>query len=304
MIKLENISKQFQDTLALDNICFEVSKAKMTILAGPDGSGKSTLFRIILGLLGMDKGHIFFDGDDIGGNFSLITSRTGYMPERFSLYPDLNVEENLNFFADIHQIPRRQREERKETLLKKTGMFPFIKRRAGNLSGGMKQKLSLSAILLSAPECVILDEPTTGVDPLSRIEFYNILNELKKEGKTLLLSTPYLDDAEKGDIVVFINRGRIIKKGAIQKLKKNFPSKTYSILPRGNVLDVLDKLQKDDRFKNNVYLKGQYIKYLGQDSRDISTIPHIHLKEEKPRLEDIYIYYEKQTLNTYEDGHD
>lgn len=301
MLKLENISKRYQDTQALDGVSLDVSKGRLTIITGPDGAGKSTLFRIILGLAGKDQGRIVFDGKDIEGRYSLITGRTGYMPEGFSLYPDLSVEETLNFFADIHCVPRRKREERKKDLLEKTGMSPFIKRRAENLSGGMKQKLSLSAILLSAPEFVILDEPTTGVDPLSRIEFYGILQTLKEEGKTLFISTPYLDDAEKGDFVVFINKGRVIKRGTIKELKKTFPAKTYHLLPKGNVLEVMDKLRQDTRLRNRVYIRGKYIKYLGPDKREIAAVPHIRIEEEKPRLEDIYIYYETRS-SSFETG--
>jgi ABC-2 type transport system ATP-binding protein len=224
-----------------------------------------------------------------------MTSITGYMPERFSLYPDLSVEENLNFFADIHQVPLKKREERKHALLEKTGMLPFKTRRARDLSGGMKQKLALASILLSAPQLIILDEPTTGVDPLSRIEFFNIIKDLKAEGKTIAISTPYLDEAEQGDYIVFLKEGKVIKKDSIKNLKKTFPARLFKIVPDGNIFDIMENLETHKELKENLFIRGKYIKYLQTGGiNHVDLIPHISVKEEKPKLEDIYIYYERQ----------
>ena len=162
---------------------------------------------MLVGLVKKDSGAIS-QRRDIGDDYATVNAVCGYMPEKFSLYTDLTVEENMNFFADIQQVPPRRRDELKQRLLEKTGMARFSRRRAGALSGGMKQKLALSAILLSSPELIILDEPTTGVDPLSRIEFFAIIEDLKREGRTIVLSTPYLDEAEKGDFVVLIKNGQ------------------------------------------------------------------------------------------------
>ncbi|MGE5340809.1 MAG: ABC transporter ATP-binding protein [Candidatus Omnitrophota bacterium] len=294
MIRLEHLSKRFGDIEAVTDVSFEIPKSKITIIAGADGAGKSTLFKLIIGLIKKDGGDIFLKGKNIGSDYSPITGVTGYMPERFSLYPDLTVEENLNFFADIHQISRTEREERKHTLLEKTGMLPFKKRRAGALSGGMKQKLSLSSILLSAPEFIILDEPTTGVDPLSRIEFFHIIEQLKAEGKTIAIATPYLDEAEKGDYIVFLKNGRVIEQNFIEDLKQAFPARLFKILPKGSVFDVIQQFPHDTPQNGYVYARGKYIKYLQADNRDVShLIPHISIEEEQPRLEDIYIYYER-----------
>ncbi len=216
------------------------------------------------------------------------------MPERFSLYPDLTVEENLNFFSDIHRVSFKRREEMKNILLERTGMIRFRNRRAGALSGGMKQKLSLTSILISSPEVLFLDEPTTGVDPLSRIEFFKIIEMLKNEGKTIVISTPYLEEAEKGDFVVFINKGRMIRSGDISDLKKNAPFKLFSMLPEGNVFEILEDLKKDDRLKGKIFLKGKYIKFISENNEDLlSKIPGTSLREESPGLEDIYLYYER-----------
>jgi len=297
MIRLEHVSRRFGERAALWDVSIEIPASRITVITGADGAGKSTLFKIMVGLVRKDRGDIFLKGENIDDDYGRMRAVTGYMPERFSLYPDLSVEENLNFFADIYHVPFRQREERKRRMLEKTGMLPFKGRRAGALSGGMKQKLSLSCILLSAPEFIILDEPTTGVDPLSRIEFFTIIKELKAEGKTIAISTPYLDEAEQGDYIVFLKEGKIIKKDAIEQLKKNFPARLFKILPRGNIFDIMESLEGDGGLRENFYVRGKYIKYLQTGGQNhIDLIPHVHVEEEEPGLEDIYIYYERRGL--------
>jgi ABC-2 type transport system ATP-binding protein len=295
MIELKTISRSFGDIAAVQDVSFEIPASQITIITGADGAGKSTLFKILVGLVRKDRGGIFLKGEDIGDDYSKVTSITGYMPEQFSLYPDLSVEENLNFFADIHQVPLKKREERKRALLEKIGMLPFKARRARDLSGGMKQKLALASILLSAPQLIILDEPTTGVDPLSRIEFFNIIKDLKAEGKTIVISTPYLDEAEQGDYIVFLKEGQVIKKDSIENLKKTFPAKLFKIVPDGNIFDIMENLEAHKELKENLFIRGKYIKYLQTgDINHVNLIPHISAAEEKPKLEDIYIYYERR----------
>ena len=294
MLELKQISKSFGAIRALSDVSFRIPKAKITILAGADGAGKSTLFKTLVGLVKRDEGAIILDGEDIGHQYGKITDITGYMPERFSLYPDLSIEENMNFFADINKVYLQRREELKQRLLQTTGLLPFRHRRAGALSGGMKQKLALSTILLSAPRFVILDEPTTGVDPLSRIEFFNIIRDLKDEGKTIIISTPYLDEAEHGDYIVFLKEGRVIKQDTIQNLKDRFPAQLYKIHPDGNIFEIMETLKQNKELRDNVYVRGNTIKYLQTGDRDhLDVIPHTKVEPEKPKLEDIYIYYEK-----------
>ncbi len=294
MIQLEKVSKSFGGIEAVKEVSFAIPASKITIVAGADGAGKSTLFKMIVGLVKKESGRILLNGEEVGGDYAKITGVTGYMPERFSLYPDLSVDENMNFFADIYGVPLKKREERKRTLLEKTGMLEFRKRRAGALSGGMKQKLALCTILLSAPRLIILDEPTTGVDPLSRIEFFNIIDRLQEEGKTIAISTPYLDEAEQGDYIVFLKDGRVIGKDTIARLKRDFPARLFKILPKGNILELMETLKQDDQLRENIYLRGKYIKYLQTGASSlIDRIPHISVEEEAPKLEDIYIYYER-----------
>ena len=191
-----------------------------------------------------------------------------------------------------------RRERLKEKLLSKTGMVQFKKRRAGELSGGMKQKLALSTILLSAPQFIILDEPTTGVDPLSRLEFFDIINELKEEGKTIIIATPYLEEAEKGDYIIFLNRGVITKQDTITRLKNTFAAKIFSVLPKGNIYELLEELRKKEVFQDNLYIKGKFLKYIQEEPGSwLEQIPHQQVKEEKPTLEDIYLYYQTKKMS-------
>lgn len=296
MIRLQDISKSFGHIRALDHVSLAIPAKEITILAGADGAGKSTLLKMILGIVRQDSGQIFLKNREIERDYRPLTAITGYMPERFSLYPDLTVEENMNFFADIHEVSRPLREERKQRLLEKTGMIRFRNRRAGALSGGMKQKLALSTILLAAPEIIILDEPTTGVDPMSRVEFFTIIRELKAEGKTIIMSTPYLDEAEQGDYIVFIKNGRLIKADRIADLRSGFPARLYRILPKGPVFDTLIRLNQKPEWKESLYIRGRYIKYLQTGPENLGRlIPAQSIEEETPSLEDIYLYYERSS---------
>ena len=295
MIRLDRLAKSFDGLKAVDEVSFTVPPGSITVLVGADGAGKSTLFKILVGLMRKDAGRVFLKDKEISGNPAALTAIAGYMPERFSLYLDLSVEENLNFFADIHAVPRERREALKARLLETTGMAAFRGRRAGALSGGMKQKLALSAILLASPEFILLDEPTTGVDPLSRIEFFNIIRDLKAEGRTVLMATPYLAEAEKGDFVVFLKRGRVLASDSIARLKKTFPARVFRLTPRQPVFEAWKGLPDREDLRRNVYIQGASLRCLetpGQDVRRL--IPHAKAEEETPTLEDIYIYYERR----------
>lgn len=295
MLKIKNLTKSFGPIKAVRDVSFSASKGSISIITGADGAGKSTLFKMILGLIRKDSGEIYIEGIPILGNYSKVTCITGYMPERFSLYSDLTVEENLDFFADIQQVKSQRKNKLKHRLLERTGMLAFRKRRAGALSGGMKQKLALSTILLSSPEILILDEPTTGVDPLSRIEFFNIMEDLKKEGKTIIMATPYLDEAEKGDYIIFIKKGALIKKDSIKEIKHDFPAKMFRILPIGNIFETVKELSSRKEFEGDFYIRGRYIKCLCRgDSSFLSQIKAGEIREEKPTLEDIYLFYERE----------
>jgi ABC-2 type transport system ATP-binding protein len=293
VLRLDHVSKSFAAIRAVDDVSLDIRKAAVTILTGADGAGKSTIFKLLVGLAKKDSGSILLRGDDIGEDYSRITSICGYMPEKFSLYTDLSVEENMNFFAAIQQVPAARREALKKRLLERTGMEPFRRRRAGALSGGMKQKLALSTILLSSPELIILDEPTTGVDPLSRIEFFSIIEALKNEGKTIVMSTPYLDEAEKGDHIVFMKGGRVMLQDSLASLRRSFPARLFRILPKGNIFEAM-RAAAVPGLEASAYMRGKFIKYLQTGSENLGLrIPHLEMVEEEPTLEDIYIYYER-----------
>ena len=193
MIRIEGITKKFDGNTALDNVSLHVRDKEIFGLVGPDGAGKTTLLRIVCGLITPGGGQVFIDG-------RLQTGRTagnlGYMPQRFSLYGDLTVQENIDFFGAMYSLSRKIIRQRAEEVFAITKLAPFTDRFADNLSGGMKQKLALTCALITRPSVLILDEPTYGVDPESRKDFWMILYRLNQEGRTILVSTPYMDEAE------------------------------------------------------------------------------------------------------------
>lgn len=211
LLEVRNLNRAFGSMKVLKSVSFTLFKGSLTDIAGPDGSGKSTLLKCLLGLVRADSGEIYLKGQRLGQNFEPLRAISAYMSERFSLYPDLTVEENLDFYASIQMLPKERKEDLKRHFLQRIGLEPLRRRLAAHLSGGMKQKLALASALLSSPEILFLDEPTTGIDPTSRLEFFQLLQELKEEGRSMVLTTPYLDEAEKGDEVIFFRQGKIIK---------------------------------------------------------------------------------------------
>ena len=207
MIHVENICKTFGKVQALGDVCLDVGKGELFGFVGPDGAGKTTLFRILCTLLLPDKGRASVEGFDVVKDMREIRRRVGYMPGRFSLYQDLSVEENLRFFASLFGTTVDEGYDCIKAIYSQ--IEPFRKRRAGALSGGMKQKLALSCALVHQPDVIFLDEPTTGVDPVSRKEFWDMLAMLKDRGITIVASTPYLDEVRRCDRVAFLNEGRV-----------------------------------------------------------------------------------------------
>jgi ABC-2 type transport system ATP-binding protein len=203
-----------EDIRALDNVSFEVRRGALTALVGPDGAGKTTLIRLAAGLMSADSGELSVLGIDVVSNPQQVQSRIGYMPQRFGLYEDLSVQENLDLYADLHGVGVSERRDRYLPLMEMTGLGPFVTRLAGRLSGGMKQKLGLACTLIREPELLLLDEPTVGVDPLSRRELWTIILELvNQRGLTVLVSTSYLDEAERCGHVVVLHEGKVLAQG-------------------------------------------------------------------------------------------
>lgn len=207
-VEIKNISKRYKDKEALNGVSLHVRKGEIFGLIGPDGAGKTTLFRILTSLLLPDSGEARMEGHDVVNDYRMIRKITGYMPGNFSLYYDLTVEENLRFFASIFGASVEENYHLVEDIYRH--IEPFRHRRAGKLSGGMKQKLALSCALIHQPKVLILDEPTTGVDAVSRKEFWDMLQRLQSTGLTTLVSTPYMDEATRCDRVALIQKGRIL----------------------------------------------------------------------------------------------
>lgn len=240
-IEIKNISKSYGELKALDNVSFEVKKGELFGLIGPDGAGKTTLFRLLTTLINPDAGSATVDGLDIMKDYREIRTRVGYMPGRFSLYPDLSVEENLQFFAAIFGVKVQQSYHLIEPIYKQ--IEPFKTRRAGKLSGGMKQKLALSCALIHCPSVLFLDEPTTGVDAVSRSEFWDMLSNLKKQGITILVSTPYMDEASRCDRVALMNEGKILGIDTPENMVKRFDSPLYGVKAK-NMFALLEVARK------------------------------------------------------------
>lgn len=208
MVTVENICKKYGPVSALSNISFETRAGEIFGIIGPDGAGKTTLFRILTTLLLADSGNAVVDGCDVVKEYTQIRKKIGYMPGKFSLYEDLTIEENLEFFATIFNTTIEENYHLIEDIYKQ--IEPFKKRRAGKLSGGMKQKLALCCALIHRPTVLFLDEPTTGVDPVSRKEFWEMLRKLKSQGISILVSTPYMDEASLCDRIAFIRNGQFL----------------------------------------------------------------------------------------------
>ncbi len=226
-VSVENIGKKYDKVVALDGISFEADSGEIFGIIGPDGAGKTTLFRILTTLLLADSGSATVDGDDVVKDYKQIRQKIGYMPGRFSLYQDLTVEENLEFFATIFGTTIQENYHLIEEIYKQ--IEPFKTRKAGNLSGGMKQKLALCCALIHKPVVLFLDEPTTGVDPVSRKEFWDMLQKLKAQHISILVSTPYMDEASLCDRIAFIQEGKFLTIDTPSGIISKFGQKLWAV---------------------------------------------------------------------------
>ena len=239
LVRTQGLVRRFGAITAVDGVGFEVRRGEMFGLIGPDGAGKTTTLRMILGLLKPEAGSALTCGLDPFLKRRRLSSRVGYLSQRFSLYGDLSVDENVAFFAEIHDV--RGYRDRRDALLEMVRMTPFRERLAERLSGGMKQKLALVCTLVHTPELLVLDEPTTGVDPVSRRDFWKLLARLQRDGLTILLTTPYLDEAERCSRVALVDHGRLLRVDAPDTLRQAEPGVLVEILaePRHQALEVL-----------------------------------------------------------------
>lgn len=296
-IAISGATRRFGSVIAVDRLSLEVGKAQTFALVGPDGAGKTTLMRLICGALALDEGDIQVDGIDVATNAAAVQGMVGYMPQRFSLYPDLTVIENLRFYGDIFGIARDDFWNRSAKLLEEFSLAPFTKRLAEQLSGGMKQKLALACTLIHSPSTILLDEPTAGVDPVSRREFWRILHTINTRGTTIFVSTPYMDEAERTDRVAFIAHGKILTGGTPQGLKSSLQGSVIEVrcADRASARRVLH----EDPTVRSVEVFGDTLHALVASAEDAipemtrrltdARVPDAKLSVIVPSLEDVFV---------------
>ena len=228
-VEVKNLFKSYGEIRAVDDFSFSANDGEILAVVGPDGAGKTSTFRAACGLIKFDSGEIHISNFDVTREYDKIKPLLGYMPQIFSLYPDLTVEENFDFYAGLFGLEHGELDDKKELLYGFSGLGPFHNRRASALSGGMKQKLALSCALIHDPRVLILDEPTTGVDPLSRKQFWDILRNLRSRGTAILVSTPYMDEVSLADRAIFIYGGRKLAEGTPEQLTQKFKGTVYRV---------------------------------------------------------------------------
>ena len=291
-ISVKHISKSYKNVKALQDISFEAKEGELFGLIGPDGAGKTTLFRILTTLLIANEGSATVADFDVVKDYKQIRNNVGYMPGRFSLYQDLTIEENLNFFATIFGTTIEENYD----LIKEiyVQIEPFKDRRAGKLSGGMKQKLALCCALIHKPKVLFLDEPTTGVDPVSRKEFWEMLKRLQQKGITILVSTPYMDEAALCDRIALIQDGKILEIDTPDAIVKHYPKSIYNVCAN-NMYQLINSL-KAYEFNHSVYPFGEFVHYT--DSRTNFNPKELEVYLKSKNLSNIKI---EKTVATIED---
>lgn len=294
-ISSQGLCKRYGKVEALRSASLEVERGEIFGLIGPDGAGKSTLLRILATLLRADSGQAAVEGLDVVRDFRAIRSRLGYMPGRFSLYQDLSVEENLNFFAAIFNVAVRESYPLIWDIYRR--LEPFGKRRAGKLSGGMKQKLALCCALIHKPSVLLLDEPTTGVDPISRKEFWEILAQLRRQNMAIVVSTPYMDEALRCDRIALMKEGAFLKIETPQNIISRFPQTLWSVQGDPMYRLLTDLRRHEDIISayafgdaHHVTVRSGRISTL-QLAENLKTLRYanVEVKEIQPTIEDCYI---------------
>jgi len=305
-VTLNNITKKYGDFVAVDNVSFEVQKGELFGLIGPDGAGKTSIFRVLTTLLIAEEGTAIVEGHDVVKDFQEIRNKVGYMPGKFSLYQDLTVKENLNFFATIFGTTIEENYDLIKDIYDQ--IKPFNNRRAGKLSGGMKQKLALCCALIHKPEVLFLDEPTTGVDVVSRSEFWEMLDKLKKQQITIVVSTPYMDEAKLCDRIALIQNGKIMKVDQPQEIINSFPKPLFAAKAK-NIYKLLKDLRTDTEIESCDAF-GEFIHLtLKSETGNEETIKAIaekynpenfQVKKIQPTIEDSFIRLMREQNNSEE----
>ncbi len=294
-VALSGVVKRYGATAALAGLTLDVRRGEMFGLIGPDGAGKTTAIRLMCGLLHADAGEVRVLGRDPVADHRHIAERVGYLSQRFSLYGDLTIDENIAFFAEIHGV--RDYQHRRDQLLEMTQLTAFRRRLADRLSGGMKQKLALACTLVHEPDLILLDEPTTGVDPVSRREFWKLLSEFLANGVTILMSTPYLDEAERCTRVALVHEGRVLAADAPERLRAAFGGRMVEVIApepvaAAEALRALDAVADAQVFGDRIHVRL----YAAGDAADrfaaalaASPLRGAPARQVPPSLEDVFI---------------
>ena len=296
MITLDHLTKTFAETLAVNDVSYAVNAGEIFGIIGPDGAGKTTTLRVISTAMAPTRGQVTVDGSDVVTQSERVKQIIGYMPQRFALYPDLTVVENLNFFADIFGSPRADRAALIERLLGFARLTNFKTRRAANLSGGMQKKLALATTLMHRPRVLLLDEPTTGVDPVSRREFWDLLTNLHLEGVTIVVSTPYLDEAERCTRVALMHRGNLVACDEPNRLRAELGAFVFE----GHSPHARRAEHLADNLAGvlNVNTYGDVVRLIVDDPARMTAVQAAwsaqditmqHLHQVHPRLEDVFV---------------
>lgn len=299
VISAEGVRKTFRrkdlpPVTAVDGIHLEAKEGELTALIGPDGAGKTTFMRMVSGLMEPDAGNLQVIGKDVAGHPADVQEELSYMPQKFGLYEDLTVAENMNLYADLRGVPEEERKERFSRLLDMTGLAPFIGRMAGKLSGGMKQKLGLICTLLKMPKLLLLDEPTAGIDPLSRRELWKILKTLvEEEHLSVLVSTAYMEEAALCQSVYVMNRGKILFSGTPEELKDIGKGRCFSICAEEEMpLRLIQTILLGDPRITDAVPVGGKVRIITEKEGDIPPVitdHHWEMEEAEPRLEDGFV---------------
>ncbi|HTY54490.1 MAG TPA: ABC transporter ATP-binding protein [Candidatus Binataceae bacterium] len=298
-IEAHGLTKRFPGVTAVDRLSFEVRQGEIFGLVGPDGAGKTAVMRMLAGVMSPDEGSATIAGFDVVRDPEAVKNHISYMPQRFGLYEDLTVDENIRFYGDLFGLKRREREEHAARLLEAAGMAEFRNRLAGKLSGGMKQKLALTCALIHRPRVLLLDEPTTGVDPVSRREFWQILYSLLRENVTIVISTAYLDEAERCSRLALLFKGRIMLCDTPEKLKHRMPG-TVLVVSSPQAREVRDRLAHADGV-SSVVLVGNGVHLVVDDAQrrlpqlrqslEAGSIPFDAITPSEPTIEDLFVAY-------------
>ena len=312
ILKLSSVTKLFdsedRQIKALNNISLEIKAGKVTGLIGPDGAGKTTLMRLVSGLLLPEQGSIEAVGINVIKNPLAVQSLLGYMPQRFGLYEDLTVQENLDLYADLQYVLPKDRQARYDELMQMTGMSPFTKRLAGKLSGGMKQKLGLACTLLRSPKLLLLDEPTVGVDPVSRRELWEIIyQQVNDYGMSVLLSTAYMDEAERCDDVALLHEGKLLMQGTPKELSEPLKGRTYQVYVDGMGHRSLQQNLSRAEGILDALIEGEGVRIVTNEISSANTISlpkeitqngQVSIQAVEPHFEDAFISRLKEKVQT------